>query len=340
MHDRGPLHAEGDPAAPAPCRRALLAAALALPLAAPAVARAQAAWPDRPLRVIVPFAAGGTTDVVARVVAEAASQVFGQPVVVENRTGAGLVVGTEVAARAEPDGQTVLITASPHVNTPSLVARLPYDPVADFRAVAPIGTVPQVFCVNPRLPAASLAEFIALIRANPGTYAYASAGVGSAIHIGSLLFLAATGTEMLHVPYRGGGPAMQAVISGEAHLVMDPVASAAPHIRGGSVRALAIAAGSRSPVLPEVPTTDEAGLPGFRADAWLAVLAPARVPPARLARLQEGFAAAIRAAQPRLAGLAVQPMEAVATPAALDAFIRAEIPRIGAVLRAAGVRPE
>jgi tripartite-type tricarboxylate transporter receptor subunit TctC len=326
-------------APPAPARRLILGAAAGL-LAAPRLLRAQAAWPDRTLRIIVPFAAGGTTDVVARVVAEAAQPLFGQSLVIENRTGAGLVVGTDAAARAEPDGLTVLITASPHVNTPSLVARLPYDPVADFRAVAPIGTTPQLFCVTPRLPAANFAEFLALIRANPGQYAFASAGVGSAIHVGSLLFLAAAKADMLHVPYRGGGPAMQAVISGEAHLVMDPVASAAPHVKGGSVRALAIAAGARSPVLPEVPSMEEAGLPGFRADAWLAVLAPTRVPEARLARLQEGFAQAIRAAQPRLAQLAVQPMEAVATPAQLDAFIRAEIPRIGAVLKAAGVKAE
>ena len=322
-------------------RRLLLGGGGALSLlAAPTVPRAQGTWPDRPIRAIVPFAAGGTTDVVARVVAEAAGQVFGQPVVVENRTGAGLVVGTEIAARAEPDGNTVLITASPHVNTPSLVARLPFDPVNDFRAVAMCGATPQLFCVNPRLPARTLEEFIALLRASPGKYAYATAGVGSAIHVASLLFLAETKTEMLHVPYRGGGPAMQAVISGEAHLVMDPIASAAPHVRGGSVRALAVATGRRSPVLPEVPTTDEAGLPGFRAEAWVAVLAPARVPPARLARLQEGFAQAVRNAQPRLAQLAVQPMEEVQTPAQLDELIRREIPRIGALLKAAGVNPE
>jgi tripartite-type tricarboxylate transporter receptor subunit TctC len=322
-------------------RRRLLRAATLLPaLGTPTLAFAQAPWPDRTIRAIVPFAAGGTTDVVARVLAEAAGQVFGQSVVIENRTGAGLVVGTEVAARAEPDGLTVLITASPHVNTPSLVARLPYDPVADFRAVAMIGATPQLFCVTPRLPAATLTEFLALIRAHPGRYAFASAGVGSAIHVASLLFLAAAKAEMLHVPYRGGGPAMQAVISGESHLVMDPVASAAPHVKGGSVRALAIASAARSPVLPEVPSVEEAGMPGFRAEAWLAVLAPARVPPARLARLQEGFAQATRSAQPRLAQLAVQPMEGVATPEQLDAYIRAEIPRIGAVLRDAGVRPE
>jgi tripartite-type tricarboxylate transporter receptor subunit TctC len=226
------------------------------------------------------------------------------------------------------------------VNTPSLVARLPYDPVNDFRAVAMAGATPQLFCVTPRLPAQNLTEFLALLRAEPGKYAFASAGVGSAIHVASLLFLAATKTDMLHVPYRGGGPAMQAVISGEAQLIMDPIASAAPHVKGGSVRALAVATGKRSPVLPDVPTTDEAGLPGFRAEAWIAVLAPARVPPARLARLQEGFAQGIRNAQPRLAGLAVQPMEGVSTPEQVDALIRAEIPRIGEVLRAAGVKPE
>ena len=319
-------------------RRALLGA---LPLlAAPTVVRAQPAWPDRPIRAIVPFAAGGTTDVVARVVAEAASQVFGQTVVIENRTGAGLVVGTEVAARAEPDGNTVLITASPHVNTPSLVARLPYDPVRDFRAVAMAGATPQLFVVNPRLPAQTLAEFIALLRANPGKYAFASAGVGSAIHVASLLFLAETKTEMLHVPYRGGGPAMQAVITGEAQLVMDPIASAASHVKGGTVKALAVATGARSPVLPDVPTTDEAGLPGFRAEAWIAVLAPSRVPAARMARLQEGFAKAVENAQPRLAGLAVQAMPEARTPEQLDALIARDIPRIGAVLKAAGVNPE
>jgi tripartite-type tricarboxylate transporter receptor subunit TctC len=328
-------------------RRVLLAGAAAagLPLlATPGLPRAQGAattgWPDRPIRAIVPFAAGGTTDVVARVVAEATGQVLGQPVVVENRTGAGLVVGTEVAARAEPDGNTVLITASPHVNTPSLVARLPYDPVNDFRGVAMAGATPQLFCVPPRLPAQTLAEFIALIRANPGKYAFASAGVGSAIHVATLLFLAETRTEMLHVPYRGGGPAMQSVISGETHLVMDPITSAAPHVRGGSVRALAVATGRRSPVLPDVPTTDEAGLPGFRAEAWVAVLAPARVPAARMARLQEGFTQGIRNARERLAGLSVQPMEGITAPEQIDALIRAEIPRIGAVLKAAGVNPE
>ena len=319
-------------------RRLLLAGAATL--AAPAVAGAQPAWPDRPVRAIVPFAAGGTTDVVARVVAEAVGGVFGQTVIIENRTGAGLVVGTEVAARAEPDGHTVLITASPHVNTPSLVARLRELPPADFRAVAMIGATPQLFCVPPRLPAANLAEFVALIRANPGRYAFASAGVGSAIHVASLLFLAEAKAEMLHVPYRGGGPAMQSVISGETQLVMDPIASAAPHVKGGSVRALAVATGARSPVLPEVPTTDEAGLPGFRAEAWLAVLAPSRVPPARMARLQEGFAQGIRNAAPRLAGLAVQAMADVTTPEQVDVLIRAEIPRIGAVLKAAGVNPE
>ncbi len=324
----------------APVRRRALLAALPPLLAAPGLARAQGAWPDRPLRAIVPFAAGGTTDVVARVIAEATGQVLGQTVVVENRTGAGLVVGTDIAARAEPDGLTVLVTASPHVNTPSLVAKLPYDPVKDFRAVAMAGATPQLFCVTPKLPAQTLAEFIALLRANPGKYAFASAGVGSAIHTASLLFLAATKTEMLHVPYRGGGPAMQAVISGEAQLVMDPIASASPHVKGGSVRALAVATGKRSAVLPDVPTTDEAGLPGFRAEAWIAVLAPARVPDARLARLQDAFAQGIRNAQPRLAALAVQPMDEIAAPADIDALIQRDIPRIGEVLRAAGVKPE
>ncbi|MBV1799223.1 tripartite tricarboxylate transporter substrate binding protein [Siccirubricoccus sp. G192] len=319
-----------------PSRRALLALPV---LAAPTVPRAQTA-PERPLRAILPFSPGGTTDVVARVVAEAAGSLLGQPVVIENRTGAGIVVGTDAAAKAEPDGQTVLITSSAHAIAPALVARLPYDPAGGFTGVAVLGNIPQVVAVDPRLPVQDLAGFLALLRANPGRYAYASAGVGSAIHLGSLLFLSAAGVEMLHVPYRGGGPAMQSVIGGETQMVIDPVASAAPHVRGGSVRGLAVGAANRSAILPDVPTAAEAGLPDFRADAWVAVLAPARTPPAAVARLNALFNAATAKAARRLGELGVQPVPEAASPEAVTRFVLADIERVGPLLRAAGVRPE
>ncbi len=314
-------------------------AMLLLCLAVPAAARAQA-FPERQLRVIVPFAPGGSTDVTARVLAEALGAVVGTPVLVENRTGAGIVVGTEVVAKAEPDGHTFIITSSSHAIVPTLMARLPFDPVNDFTGVFLVGSLAQVLVVNERLPVRDLQGYIALLRASPGKYAYASGGIGSAIHLGSINFLAAAGVEMLHVPYRGGGPAMQSVITGETAMMIDPVASSAPHIRNGTVRALAIGAAQRSPTLPEVPTAAEAGLPAFRAEAWIAVLAPVRTPPARVARLNALLSEAAQRGAVRLAGIGVQPMPEVATPEQVTRFFREDIARLGPVMRAAGVQPE
>ena len=320
-----------------PLRR--LIAALLLGLALPGLAAAQA-FPERPLRLIVPFAPGGSTDVSARVLAEAVGAVLGSQSVVENRTGAGIVVGTEAAAKAEADGHTLLITSNAHGIAPALMARLPYDPVADFAGVFIPGTLAQVLVVNPRAPVQDLAGLVALLKAEPGRHAYASAGIGSAIHLGSINFLAAAGVEMLHVPYRGGGPAMQSVITGETLMIIDPVASSAPHIRNGTVRALALGAASRSPILPEVPTAAEAGLPAFRAEAWIGVLAPARTPPARLARLNAIFAEAAQRAAPRLAAIGLQPLAEPSSPEQATRFFREDLARLAPLLRAAGVRPE
>ncbi len=316
-----------------------LLAALLLAMTLPGLAVAQN-FPDRQLRVIVPFAPGGSTDVTARVLAASLGEILGQPVLVENRTGAGIVVGTEAAAKAEADGHTILITSSSHAIVPHLVARLPFDPVADFVGVYAPGSLAQVVVVNAASPVRDLAGWLAMLRAEPGKYAYASGGIGSAIHLGSINFLASAGVDMLHVPYRGGGPAMQSVITGETSMMIDPVASSVPHIRSGTVRALVIGAATRSPLLPEVPTPEEAGLPGFRAEAWIAALVPARTPPARVARLNVLFAEAAQKGAARLAAIGMQPMPAVSTPEQVTAFFRADIARLGPVLRAAGVRPE
>jgi tripartite-type tricarboxylate transporter receptor subunit TctC len=313
--------------------------ALLFACATPWLAMAQG-FPDRPLRLIVPYAPGGSTDVTTRVLAEALGALLGVAPVVENRAGAGIVIGTEVAARAEPDGHTLLVTSNAHAVAPAIVAKLPFDPVADFTGVFIPGGLPQTLVINPKIPAQTLTEFVVLLKAAPGKYAYASGGIGSAIHLGTINFLAVTGTEMLHVPYRGGGPAMASVISGETAMMIDPVASSAPHIRAGTVRALAIGAARRSAILPEVPTAAEAGVPGFRAEAWIAVLAPARTPPERIARLNALFAEATKRGEARLAAIGMQPIADVATPDQVTRFVRDDINRLGPLLRAAGVTPE
>jgi tripartite-type tricarboxylate transporter receptor subunit TctC len=319
-------------------RRATLAAMLALP----AAARAQTpAWaPDRPIRVIVPFAPGGTTDLVARVFAEAATAALGQPLVIENRPGgaAGLV-GTDAVAKAPPDGHTILVHSNAHVIAPALVARLPFDPIGDFTPIAHLGRIPQVLVVNPRLPVQDMAGLLAMLRASPGKYNFASAGIGSAVHLAGEVFRAVAGVDMQPVHYRGGGPAMQAVITGEVVFTIDPVASAASHIRGGTVRAIAIAGPERAPSLPDVPSSTEAGLPALQAEAWVMALAPVRTPPAAVAALQAAFSGAVQGAAPRLAALGVQPAT-VSGQSALAAFLRDDMARSVAVLRAAGVRPD
>ncbi|MBR0669985.1 Bug family tripartite tricarboxylate transporter substrate binding protein [Neoroseomonas soli] len=320
-------------------RRPLLLAGLV----APAIARAQAGWrPDRPLRMIIPFAPGGSTDVIGRVVAETAGTLLGQPFVVENRAGgaAGLI-GTDAVAKSAPDGHTILVNSNAHVVTPSLVARMPYDPAADFAAVAHLGRVPQVLVVNRNLPVTDLASLLTWLRANSGKINFASAGIGSANHLTSEVFRAAVpGVEMQMVQYRGGGPAMQAVISGDAHMAVDPVASAISHIRGGTVRAIAVAGPTRAAILAEVPSATEAGLPAFDNAAWFAAFVPVRTPAPAVAALNAAFNTAMERLRPRLGELGVEVQPQYATPEALMAFVRADMARSAAVLRAAGVQPE
>ncbi len=313
-------------------RRLSLALLAALLLAPPAGAQA---LPPRPIRLIVPFAAGGGTDVVARVVAEAAGRLLRQPVVVENRTGAGAIIGTEAVAKAAPDGGTLLLATLAHAVNPALYERLPYDLLQDFRGVAFIGDVPLVLLVNPRLPVADLRGLIDLLRREPGRHSYGSAGQGSAIHVAAELFLRMAQVEMVHVSYRGAALALQDVMAGNVQMLFDSVSTTPPHLAAGMVRALAVSGTRCSAILPEVPTAAEAGLPGYEAATWNAVLSPAATPAPVLATLHGLFAEAIRAAEPQLASLGIQ-TDAARTPAQVDAFLRAETERWGAIVRAAG----
>ena len=321
-------------------RRALFLTAL-LPAEGVAAQTAPPWRPDRPIRAIVPFAPGGLADLMARLVTEPASVLLGQPITVENRTGgaAGLI-GTDLVAKAVPDGYTILINSSAHAIAPALVARIPYDAAGDFAGVAVLGGAPMVLVCHPSVPARTMAELLALLRANPRRYNFAGAGNGSTVHLTGEVFRAAAEVEIQFVHYRGGGPALQAVMTGEAHLTAVSTAEAAGQVRNGAVRALAVSVPARSPVLPGVPTAAEAGLPAFQQDIWIVAAAPARTPPAIVASLNAAFNTAVRQIEPRLTELGLQIRREVATPEQVNAFIRVELDRYAAVLRAAGVRPE
>jgi tripartite-type tricarboxylate transporter receptor subunit TctC len=318
--------------------------ALALPaaLALPLDARAQdAAFPTRPIRMIVPFAAGGAADVVARLTAQAMAEQLGQPVVVENRGGSGGVIGSEAALAAAPDGHTIVFhTLSSAVLNAGLYRTLSFDVRRAFAPLALVGLVPNVVLVNARVPANNLAELVALLRREPGRRSYASSGSGTITHLSGLLLLQRTGTEAVHVPYRGSGPALADLMAGTVDLMVDTIAGVLGGVRGGQLRALAVTTRERSPVLPEVPTTAEAGLPGFETYNWHGVFAPAAVPAPLRARLEAAALAALRAPafQRRAAEVGVdpRPLDAAAFGTFWDEQLALWIP----IIRASGATAE
>lgn len=316
-----------------------MAAGLAATLiSAPALAQP---WrPTRPVRLIVPFAPGGSNDIVGRIVAEAAGQILGQTVVVENRAGAGSVIGAEAVARAAPDGLTLLINSSlPTV--PAIVARVPYNTLADFAGIAVAGFSPYVLVVNPQVPARTAQELVALMRANPQGFHIAATGTGSGVHVAAELFRAGARVESDVVHYRGGGPSVAALVGGEVKVGLPTMASSIGQVRGGALRALAVLAQSRTPVLPDVPAAPEVGLPGVILEEYFPIVAPAQTPPATLAALGEAFRAAIQQTAPRLGELAgVSPRAGFETSEQVMALIRDSITQQTAILRAAGVQPE
>jgi tripartite-type tricarboxylate transporter receptor subunit TctC len=326
-------------------RRLALGGVLAAPMAA-SVARAQgnaqgtthaSDWPNRPVRFVVPYPPGGPTDILGRVVAARLAQDLKQPMVVENRPGASGVIGSEVIARAAPDGQSFLMNASIHVIIPHLNRAMPFDALADFTPVTNMALVPLVAVVNPALPVRSIAELIAYLRANPGRVSYASSGNASALHLAGEMFKLMTGTEMVHVPYRGAGPAVQDLISGNVQLMFDSIPSSAAAVRAGLLRPLAVSTAKRVAAYPDLPTVAEAGVAGFDIATWYAIWAPARTPPAIVARLQQAVAAAV--AQPevreRLAPLGADPV--ADTPEEFAVFCTREYERWGRLVRDARV---
>lgn len=268
-------------------RRTLLAAALSM-AALPGLALAQG-YPSKPIKILVPFAAGGTTDIVARIVSVKLGQELGQPVIVENRAGGGGTVGADALAKSAPDGYTLGIATVSTIGTnPATNPKMPYDPLKDFTAIISLVNVPNVMTVNPnKVPAKDMKEFIALLKKNPDKYSYASSGSGGISHMDGEYFKILTGTSMVHVPYRGSGPALNDTIAGQVDAQMDNLPSSLPHIQAGKLRALAVMAPKRVESLPDVPTFAEVGLKDANNEAWYGLIGPAKLPPEILKRLHE-----------------------------------------------------
>jgi tripartite-type tricarboxylate transporter receptor subunit TctC len=274
--------------------KAVLAAAIA-GVCFSTAAHAADPYPNKPIRLIVPFAAGGTTDIVARVVADGLGRELGQPVIVENRGGGGGSIGADALARSTPDGYTLgVATVSTMATNPATNPKNPYNPLTDFAPITNMVNVPNVLTVNPAVPAKSLAEFIALLKANPGKYSYASSGAGGIGHLDGELFKSLTKTDMVHVPYRGSGPALNDVIAGQVNAQFDNLPSSMPHIQAGKLRALAVAAPKRLPALPDVPTFAEGGLPEMDNMAWYGLVAPAGTPQTVIDRIHDATVKALK----------------------------------------------
>ncbi|WP_316149153.1 tripartite tricarboxylate transporter substrate binding protein BugE [Cupriavidus sp. BIC8F] len=266
----------------------------ALGLAHAGLAQAQS-YPNKPIRLIVPFAAGGTTDIVARAVSDGLGRELGQPVVVENRGGGGGAIGADALAKSAPDGYTLgIATVSTMATNPATNPKNPYDPLKDFAPITNLVNVPNVLTVNPKVPAKTLKEFVAMLKANPGKYSYASAGKGSISHLDGELFKDITKTDMVHIPYRGSGPALNDTLAGQVNAQFDNLPSSMPHIQAGKLRALAVAAPKRVEGLPDVPTFAEAGMKDMNNMAWYGLVAPAGTPAAIITRVHD---AAVKALQ-------------------------------------------
>jgi tripartite-type tricarboxylate transporter receptor subunit TctC len=296
---------------------------------------------EKAVRIIVPFAAGGPTDVVARVLAPKLSEIVKRPVVVENKVGATGGIGAALVAKAAPDGDTLLLgTSSIMAASPNLYSKLPYDPVADFAPISLIATIENILVVNPAVPATNVQELIAYAKAHPGELTYATSGIGSTYHLGAELFASQAGIKLRHIPYKGAAPAIQDVLAGHVNMMFDNMSSAIPNMKAGRVRALGVASLQRYPALPDVPTIDEQGLPGYETTIWIALFAPVQTPPAVLQQLQRAVAEAVNSAEYRdkLASIDMQPRSS--TSQELADRLKADLAKWARVVKEADIKAE
>jgi tripartite-type tricarboxylate transporter receptor subunit TctC len=308
------------------CRASIFALILALVGSSAASSARADDYPSHPIKLVVPYAPGGGADAVARIVAKRVSETIGQPMVIENRGGAGSIIGTEDVHKAEPDGYTLLLGQSGPISiNPAVYKELPYDPEKDFAPIAMTTAYPYVLVVNAKLPVKTLQDFVAMVKAKPGEFNYGTTGVGAANHLVTELFSSRAGLKMIHVPYRGTALAVADLLAGQVTMVFADPVSALPHIKAGTLRALAVSSKERSSVAPEVATIAESGYPGFDAIAWHGILAPANTPPPVVAKLHDQIVAALNDPATK-ALLEAQAMATVGdTPQEFSAFISKDI---------------
>ncbi|HEV8518038.1 MAG TPA: tripartite tricarboxylate transporter substrate binding protein [Burkholderiales bacterium] len=298
-------------------------------------------YPSKPIRLIVPYAPGGGNDTLSRAIGQKLTQSLGQPLVVDNRAGSGGVIGADIVAKAAPDGYTLLMASSELAVSVSLIATLPYDPLRDFAPVARVGETSYLLVVHPSLSAKSVSELIALAKARPGQLNYASAGVGSPLHLAAELFKWMTGTNLVQVTYKGGAPAVTATLAGETQVVFGSVTTTLQLAKAGRVRALAVTSAKRSPLVPDLPTVAEAGVPGYELVNWYGVLAPARTPKVIVSRLASELAQIMALPDIRERALQNQGIEAVAsTTEEFAAVLKNEVAKWRKLTKAIGIRAE
>ena len=301
---------------------------------------ALAAYPERPVRLIVPFVPGGAVDAVGRLLGNAMTVTLGQPVVIENRGGAGGAIGMEAAAHAAPDGYTMMVSHSGFAAMPGFYRKLAFDPVADFAGIVTAVSGIFVLVANPNAPFKSVAELIAYAKANPGKLSYASAGVGSTVHLAGEFFKHTAGIDIVHVPYKGSGPATTDLVGGQVQMMFGPAVNTLPLAQAGKLRALAVTSAKRSALAPDLPTVAESGVPGFDVVGWYGLAAPAATPPAAIERLNAEANRALKSAD-LIERFRVEGYEPVGgTPAEATAWIRTEVTRWTGVIRDAGIEPQ
>jgi tripartite-type tricarboxylate transporter receptor subunit TctC len=298
------------------------------------------AYPTKPVRIVVPFAAGGPADIYARVVGERLQSALGQPFVVENRPGGGAIVGTDAVAKSAPDGYTLLMMSNTHTVNESLFAEKPYQLMRDLVPVAPVNSSDLVMVVHPSVPAATLREFLALAKAKPGGLNYASSGPGTPYHMAGELLKAMAGVDIVHVPYKGSSGARSDILGGQVQMMFDAITTMAPHVRAGKLKALGTSGKARSTVLPEVPTLNEAGVPGYDAVIWLGIMAPAGTPRAVVERLNAEITKAANTPEMKEAwakqGAAAMSM----TPDEFGRYMREDIDKWARIVKISGAKPD
>ena len=319
-----------------------LGAALAVAAAglAPLAASAQTAYPDKPIKFVVPYPPGGGTDVIARIVQERFQHALGQPIIIENRGGAAGSLGTDIVAKSAPDGYTVLFTLSSHTINPSFYAKLPFDTAKDFEPVGTVASLPQILVANLQFAPRNVAELVALAKAKPNTVAFASVGNGSPGHLAGELLKVRTGTQMTHIPYRGGGPAVTDVMGGQVPLLWVSIPAAAQFVKQGKLKALAVSTVKRSAAFPDVPTMQEAGVHDFEVDSWYAMFVPAKTPKAVIEKLNRALKAVVAEPDIRVKLLAQGAEGVGGTPEALGKVVNEELVKWAKLTKEANLKAE